>query len=91
MDSTKGPITASIPQSQAEAATFSAVAILDTRERLAKEVRKLAVGRSQSPRRRCKSHSPSPTTAVTQTSRDCAFITVTLARRHKDGKCPIRL
>ena len=67
MDFTKGPITASIPQSQTEVSTFSTatgntsqVAILDAMEQVTKEVRKLVVGRSQSPRRRYKSRSPSP-------------------------------
>ena len=54
MDFTKEPIAASIPQSQAEVSTLSAagntsqeathVAVLDTIERLTKEVRKLGVG-----------------------------------------------
>ena len=60
MDFTKGPITASIPKSQAEVSTFSAVAILDAIERLTKEIRKLSVGKSQSPRRWYKGRSPSP-------------------------------
>ena len=70
MDFTKGPITASIPQPKDEVSTLSAagntsqvatqVAILDALERLTKEISKLAVGRSQSPRRQYKSRSPSP-------------------------------
>ena len=61
MNFTKGPITASIPQSQVDVSMCSAagntsqetthVAILDTIELLTKEVRKLAMDRSQSPRR----------------------------------------
>ena len=71
MDFTKRPITTSIPQSQTDVSTFSAaarntsqeatyVAIPDAMERLTKEGRKLGVDRSQSPRRRYKSRSPSP-------------------------------
>ena len=70
MDFTKGPITASIPQPKAEVSTLSAagntsqvatqVTILDALKRLTNEISKLAVGRSQLPRCRYKSRSPSP-------------------------------
>ena len=70
MDFTQGPITTSIPQPKAEVSTLSTagdisqeathVAILDTLEQLTKKIRKLAVGRSQPPRHRYKSRSPSP-------------------------------
>ena len=101
MDFTKEPITASIPQSQAKVSTLSAaagntnqeatyVAILNTIKRLTKEVRKLGVGWSHHPDVGTKVDCHPHTTAPTQTNQDCAFITVALARRHGDAKCPVR-
>ena len=70
MEFTKVPITASILLPKAEVFTLSAVgnisqeathvAILDILERLTQEIRKLAVVKSQTPRHRYKSRSPSP-------------------------------
>ena len=100
MEFTNGPITAFIPQPKAEVSTFSATgntrqvatqeAILDSLERLSKEISKLAVGRSQSPIRQYKSRSPSPHHYRHSNNQDYAFITVALALKHGGVECPVR-
>lgn len=68
MDFVRGPTTAAIPQQPAEVPAGTAnvrqdatsVAILTAIERLTREVSKLNMGRSHSPRRRYKSRSSSP-------------------------------
>lgn len=69
---TKKPASFAIPQPHAEVSSFSpastpdsnqsltSLAILQAIERLSKEIQKLNVSRSQSPRRRFQSRSPSP-------------------------------
>ena len=66
------------------------MAILEALVRLTNEVSKLAVVKSQPPRRQYKSRSPSPRHAASQANLDYAIITDVLALKHGDAECLVR-